>query len=137
MGREKTGPGGSRECSMYPNAVMVCLVVDNLNTNCLASLYETFEPKEARRLAERLEIHYTPKHGSWPNMAEVELSALKWTVPGSTHSRPGNIAKPYHRMGKRQKQPASQDPMAIFYYRCSNKTETPLSEITAVRLIFE
>ena len=46
----------------YPNAVMVCLVLDNLNTHCLASLYETFEPKEARRLAERLEIHYTPKH---------------------------------------------------------------------------
>ncbi len=60
----------------YPNAVQVCLVLDNLNTHCLASLYETFEPKEARRLAERLEIHYTPKHGSWLNMAEIELSAL-------------------------------------------------------------
>lgn len=60
----------------YPNAIMVCLVLDNLNTHCLASLYETFEPKEARRLAERLEIHYTPKHGSWLNMAEIELSAL-------------------------------------------------------------
>ena len=61
----------------YPSAVKVCLVMDNLNTHSIASLYETFEPKEARRLAERLAIHYTPKHGSWLNMAEIELSVLK------------------------------------------------------------
>ncbi len=61
----------------YPKAVKVLLVMDNLNTHNVASLYETFEPREARRLAERLEIHYTPKHGSWLNMAEIELSALK------------------------------------------------------------
>jgi hypothetical protein len=48
-----------------------------LNTHSIASLYEAFPPKEARRLAERLEIHYTPKHGSWLNMAEIELSVLK------------------------------------------------------------
>jgi hypothetical protein len=48
-----------------------------LNTHNIASLYETFDPKEARRLAERLDIHYTPKHGSWLNMAEIELSVLK------------------------------------------------------------
>ena len=60
----------------YPNAVRVRLVMDNLNTHCLASLYQTFEPQEARRLAERIDIHYTPKHGSWLNMAEIELSAL-------------------------------------------------------------
>ena len=60
----------------YPNAVQVRLVMDNLNTHCFASLYETFEPREPRRLVERLEIHYTPKHGSWLNMAEIELSAL-------------------------------------------------------------
>ena len=60
----------------YPEAVTVRLVLDNLNTHCLTSLYETFEPREARRLAERLDIHHTPKHGSWLNMAEIELSAL-------------------------------------------------------------
>ncbi len=60
----------------YPEATRVLLVVDNLNTHGIASLYQTFEPQEARRLAERLEIHYTPKHGSWLNMAEIELSAL-------------------------------------------------------------
>lgn len=60
----------------YPKATKVRLVMDNLNTHDLASLYETFDPAEARRLAERLEIHYTPKHGSWLNIAEIELSAL-------------------------------------------------------------
>lgn len=61
----------------YPHVCKVRLVMDNLNTHNIASLYEAFEPKEARRLAERLEIHHTPKHGSWLNMAEIELSVLK------------------------------------------------------------
>lgn len=60
----------------YPDAIKVRLVMDNLNTHDTASLYETFPPAEARRLAERLDIHYTPKHGSWLNIAEIELSAL-------------------------------------------------------------
>lgn len=60
----------------YPNAEKVVLVMDNLNTHNTASLYATFEPKHARELAERLEIHYTPKHGSWLDIAEIELSAL-------------------------------------------------------------
>jgi transposase len=61
----------------YPKAIKVRLVMDNLNTHSIASLYETFAPDEARRLVERLEIHHTPKHGSWLNMAEIELSVLK------------------------------------------------------------
>jgi len=61
----------------YTGAIKVRLVMDNLNTHGIASLYETFEPKEARRLSKRLDIHYTPKHGSWLNMAEIELSVLK------------------------------------------------------------
>lgn len=60
----------------YPEAERVVLVMDNLNTHTLGSLYEAFEPAKARALAERLEIHYTPKHGSWLNIAEIELSAL-------------------------------------------------------------
>jgi hypothetical protein len=60
----------------YPQADKIVLVLDNLNTHKLASLYEAFAPAEARRLAERFEIHYTPKHGSWLNMAETELSVL-------------------------------------------------------------
>ena len=60
----------------YPDAQQVVLVMDNLNTHTLGSLYEAFEPAKARTLAQRLEIHYTPKHGSWLNVAEIELSAL-------------------------------------------------------------
>ena len=60
----------------YPQAQRIVLVMDNLNTHSPASLYEAFDPAEARRLANKLEIHYTPKHGSWLNMAEIELSVL-------------------------------------------------------------
>jgi hypothetical protein len=62
--------------TVYPEAVVLVLVMDNLNTHGIASLYEAFEPAIARALAARLEIHYTPKHGSWLNMAETELSVL-------------------------------------------------------------
>ena len=60
----------------YPDAEKVVLIMDNLNTHTLSSLYEAFLPEEALYLAQRLEIHYTPKHGSWLNIAEIELSAL-------------------------------------------------------------
>ena len=60
----------------YPEAEKVVLVMDNLNTHNIASLYEAFDPAEAFALAQRLEIHHTPKHGSWLNIAEIELSAL-------------------------------------------------------------
>ena len=60
----------------YPDRERIVLVMDNLNTHHPASLYEAFEPAEARRIAERLEIHYTPKHGSWLNMAEIEIGVL-------------------------------------------------------------
>ncbi len=60
----------------YPDTPKIRLVMDNLNTHSISSLYETFEPEVARRLARRLEIHYTPKHGSWLNIAEIELSAM-------------------------------------------------------------
>jgi transposase len=61
---------------MYPRAETIVLVMDNLNTHKKASLYEAFEPAEAKRIADKLEIHYTPKHGSWLNMAEIEISVL-------------------------------------------------------------
>lgn len=60
----------------YPNAERVVLVLDNLNTHVAGALYETFPPVEARRILGRLELHYTPTHGSWLNMAEIELSVL-------------------------------------------------------------
>lgn len=60
----------------YPDAKRIRLVMDNLNTHTLSSLYETFPPQTALAMAKRLEIHYTPKHGSWLNIAEIELNAL-------------------------------------------------------------
>jgi hypothetical protein len=60
----------------YRSAKKVVLIMDNLNTHVLYAFYEVFDPEEARRLIEKLEIHYTPKHGSWLNMAEIELSVL-------------------------------------------------------------
>jgi hypothetical protein len=60
----------------YPHAERIVLVQDNLNTHTPGSLYEAFPPAEAKRLAAKLELHYTPKHGSWLNIAEIELSVL-------------------------------------------------------------
>ena len=60
----------------YPEAEKIVIVMDNLNTHTPASFYETFAPEEARRLTNRFELHYTPKHGSWLDMAEIELSVL-------------------------------------------------------------
>jgi len=60
----------------YPEAERIVLVQDNLNTHTPGSLYEAFPPDEAKRLADKLELHYTPKHGSWLNIAEIELSVL-------------------------------------------------------------
>ena len=76
----------------YPSAESVRVVLDNLNTHKLGSLYDAFEPVEARRIAKRLEFHYTPVHGSWLNMAEIELSVLsrsclRQRVPDETDLR--------------------------------------------------
>jgi len=60
----------------YPDALLITVVQDNLNTHKPASLYQAFEPAEARRILNRLEFYYLPKHGSWLNMAEIELSIL-------------------------------------------------------------
>jgi len=61
---------------IYPHAEQIVVVMDNLNSHTKASLYEAFEPVEAKRIADKLEIHYTPKHGSWLNMAEIEMSVM-------------------------------------------------------------
>ena len=65
----------------YADRERIVLVMDNLNTHHPSSLYEAFEPAEARRIAERLEIHYTPKHGSWLNMAEIEIGVMARQCP--------------------------------------------------------
>ena len=74
---DRLGGGGAELVDEdYPDRERIVLVMDNLNTHHPSSLYEAFEPAEARRIAERLEIHYTPKHESWLNMAEIELGVL-------------------------------------------------------------
>ncbi len=80
----------------YPDAKKVILVCDNLNTHKCASLYEAFVPKEARRLAERLEIHFTPKHGSWLNLAEIELSVLTKQCLGRRIGDKARLRKEVH-----------------------------------------
>jgi DDE superfamily endonuclease len=62
---------------VYPHAEYIRLVQDHLNTHTSAALYETFPPSEARRILQHLEFHYTPKHGSWLNMAEIEIAILE------------------------------------------------------------
>jgi DDE superfamily endonuclease len=83
----------------YPDAETVVLVMDNLNTHGIGSLYEAFDPATAFALAQRLEIHHTPRHGSWLNIAEIELSALTrhcltgaspTSTPSTPNSPPGN-----------------------------------------------
>ena len=80
----------------YPAAARIVLVMDHLNTHSPASLYEAFPPREAKRLADKLEIHYTPKHGSWLNMAEIELSVLQRQC---LDRRLGNQATLEHEVG--------------------------------------
>jgi hypothetical protein len=75
----------------YREAEVVVLVMDQLNTHSVASLYEAFAPAEAERVAARLEVHHTPKHGSWLNMAEVELSALGRDLPERVGERPALV----------------------------------------------
>jgi hypothetical protein len=73
----------------YPEAERIRLVMDNLNTHTPAALYEVFPPPEAKRLIQKLELHYTPKHGSWLNMAEIELSAGALRAEPAVFEPPG------------------------------------------------
>jgi hypothetical protein len=78
---------------LHPYARKVVLVTDNLNTHTIGSLYETFEPATARAIAAKLEWHYTPKHGSWLNMAEIELAALSKQCLGRRIGSPGQLTR--------------------------------------------
>lgn len=80
----------------YPDVEKVVLVMDNLNTHNISSLYEAFRPQEALHMAKRLEIHYTPKHGSWLNIAEIELAALTRQCLG--HRRIDNLKTLNHEL---------------------------------------
>ncbi len=97
----------------YPDVEQVVLVCDNLNTHNIASLYEAFEPEKALSLAKRLEIHHTPKHGSWLDIAEIELSALGNQC--LTKRRIGsveNLTRRY-RLGIRNEMPVKKCQLAV------------------------
>jgi hypothetical protein len=112
----------------YPEAIKVRLVMDNLNTHTIASLYETFPPAEARALADRLHIHYTPKHGSWLNIAGIELSALNGQC---LHRRIPDI-EARRRQTKPPQQPRRSHQLALHHRRCPHQTAQTLSEVVAV-----
>ena len=78
---------------VYPEISVIRVVLDNLNTHRMASLYETFPAAEARRIAKRLEFHHTPKHGSWLNMAEIEFSVLARACLKGRNPQRGGAAK--------------------------------------------
>ena len=111
----------------YPEAQVVRLVLDNLNTHRTASLYETFPAAEARRIAQRLEFHYTPKHGSWLNMAEIEFSilsraCLKQRLPDEPALQAGGPIP-----GHGAKRCPSHHPLAVQHPGRPNQTPSPLS----------
>ena len=92
---------------VYPAASCVRLVLDNLNTHRAASLYETFEPKEARRLLDRIEWHFTPKHGSWLNMAEIEFAAMHNSCTKRRIPNIGTMKRELAALVKRRNQSAT------------------------------
>ncbi len=107
----------------YPHKDRIVLVLDNLNTHHPSSLYEEFEPAEARRIAERLEIHYTPKHGSWLDMAEIEIGVmarqcLDRRIPDQSALRRevAATAQPGRNTGG----------LALHHLGCAHQTEVPL-----------
>ena len=111
----------------YPRAEKIVLVMDNLNTHKMASLYEAFVPDQARRLIGRLEVHYTPKHGSWLDMAETELSVMTEAVPATADSRQTYAGPGSCRMGRLAKQRSLPSNRLAFHHRKRpNQTQTPL-----------
>ena len=99
---------------LYPKAERVVLVMDQLNTHNTASLYQAFQPAEARRLAEKLEIHHTPKHGSWLNMAEIELNVL---IGQCLNRRIDNIEKVISEAAAWQKHRNNKDAKVNWQFR--------------------
>ena len=103
----------------YPDAEVVRLVLDNLNTHKLGSLYEAFEPCEARRIAQRLEFHYTPTHGSWLNMAEIELSVFSRGCLNRRISDEPELRREVAALETRAQRSKISHRLAVYHPRCS------------------
>ena len=111
----------------YPHIPVVRVVLDNLNTHRTASLYETFPAVEARRIAKRLEFHYTPKHGSWLNMAEIEFSVLSRCWPEAARPRRTGPAAGGPGLGHGEKRRPSHHQLALQHSGRQNETPPALS----------
>ncbi len=110
----------------FLNASKIVLVQDNLNTHKPAPLYEAFPAAEARRLVERFEWHYTPKHGSWLDMAEAELSVLSRQCLDRRIPNKQALIKRSRRFAARPQQEPHQGRLAIHHGRCTHQTEAPV-----------
>ena len=109
----------------YPGAQKIILVCDNLNTHTIGSLYQAFPPAQARRLAQRIEIHYTPKHGSWLNIAECELSVLsRQCLAGRTPDLPT-----LHHKVKAWERQRNQDQTGVDWQFTCAKARTKLKQL--------
>ena len=115
---------------LYPEAEKIVLVQDNLNTHGPHSLYQAFAPEEARRLVERIEWHYTPKHGSWLNMAELELSVLARQCLGERMESQANLAYHVQLWQGRRNQTASR----VQWHFTNQDARTKLSRLYPVIL---
>lgn len=111
----------------YPDAEQVVLVQDNLNTHTPASLYEAFEPAEAKRLADRLELHYTPKHGSWLNMAEIELSVLSEQCLDRRLADRATLGAGGRGVAGGAQRRRARGRLALYHRGCSDQAQAPLS----------
>jgi hypothetical protein len=113
----------------YPDASKIVLVQDNLNTHKPASLYEAFPAEQARRLVERFEWHYTPKHGSWLDMAESELSVLSTQCLDRRIADKADPDRGSPRMGRQPQQQAREGGLAVHHRRCPHQAEAALPRI--------
>jgi hypothetical protein len=104
----------------YKDAEKIVLVMDQLNTHSPASLYEAFTPDEAKRLADKLEIHHTPKHGSWLNMAEIELSVMGRPMSFPTHRTARNAGPPDCQLGNPTQPDPDESELEIHHCRCED-----------------
>ena len=116
----------------YPEAAGIVLVMDQLNTHSPASLYEAFPPAEAKRLADKLEIHYTPTHGSWLNMAEIELSALQRQCLDSPTRRPRDDGARGGRLGGRTQRRRHHHRLALHHRGCPHQAQASLPIVSCV-----
>ena len=112
----------------YATAERITLVCDNLNTHGLASLYQAFAPAEALRLAKKLELVHTPKHGSWLNMAEPELSVLTRQCLSRRIDTIGEVAAQTQAWTADRKRQTDHRRLALHHRQCPHEIETPLPE---------